>query len=280
MNDGFPTKTDSFYRGQDILYGQFNDVNFYVEDEEKENLYYEILKKLFSDIKLSKIFPLNGKVNVIKESKLTTTDKSKIYLVDKDFDDLLNKKEHLPNLFYLKKYSIENYLLEERAIQDVIIEEKPQKKRNDISKMFNLSLFVKEANKLFKELTAAFIVIQKHELPLKNVKYSPEKYCNFNPRSSLINSNFQNYKKTISVLLKKKDGRLSLHGQMNKYLILLNDTTHIPGKYLLKFLKSRIKYVFKVQINFDSFVFRLAKNCQLSSVNYLKLSIQKYLKQK
>ena len=90
MEEGFPELTDSFLAGQDILYKQFNDVEFYVEDFEQEHLYYNILKNLFPDVQFEKIFPLNGKKNVIDASKLTIDSKTKIYIVDLDFDKISN----------------------------------------------------------------------------------------------------------------------------------------------------------------------------------------------
>lgn len=64
MDFYLPTLTESFLKGQDILYKQFNNIEFYIEDTEQENLYFQILKKMFPDIKFEKIFPLNGKKNV------------------------------------------------------------------------------------------------------------------------------------------------------------------------------------------------------------------------
>ena len=37
MNTGFPELSDSFMAGQAIVYGQFNDIEFYVEDYEPEH---------------------------------------------------------------------------------------------------------------------------------------------------------------------------------------------------------------------------------------------------
>lgn len=277
MNTGFPTLTNSFLNGQDLLYTQFNDVDFYVEDIEQENLYYLTLRKIFPTIKLAKIFPLNGKPNVINAAKSTVLKKRKVYLLDNDFDDLLGKQEIIPNLFYLEKYSIENYLLEEEAIQEIIIEEKPKTTITEISKLFNLADFTKESHKLFRELVAAHIVVQSHALGIENVKTSPSKYCDFNPSSAVKTSILQNYKNEINSLLKKKDRRFSVQCQINKWRRILKDTTHIPGKYLLKFLQSRIGHLFHVQFNFESFVFRLAKNCQLTSLDHLKAPILAFI---
>ena len=44
LADSMPTKSDAFLKGIDIFYLQFNDVDFYIEDEEQENFYFEIFK--------------------------------------------------------------------------------------------------------------------------------------------------------------------------------------------------------------------------------------------
>ena len=98
MNNGFPELSDSFLLGQDILYSQFNDINFYVEDTDQEHFYFNILIKLFPNVSFEKIFPLNGKDNVVIESKLTTDDKTKVYIVDLDFDEILNKNRLIVNI--------------------------------------------------------------------------------------------------------------------------------------------------------------------------------------
>jgi hypothetical protein len=76
MSIGFPELTPAFLAGQDIFYTQFNDVDFYVEDINQENFYFEILKKIFSDIKFGKIFPLGGKQNVISDAKSEISERS------------------------------------------------------------------------------------------------------------------------------------------------------------------------------------------------------------
>jgi hypothetical protein len=90
MNSGFPELTDSFLSGQDILYTQFNDIEFFVEDTEQEHFYFNILKKLFPDLKFEKIFPLNGKKNVSDAAILNIGNNKKVYIVDLDFDHILN----------------------------------------------------------------------------------------------------------------------------------------------------------------------------------------------
>lgn len=277
MNLGFPEKTDSFYRGQDILYGQFNEINFYVEDEGQENLYYVVLRKLFPDIEFKKIFPLNGKDNVIADAIINGHNKKNIYLVDKDFDDIHGIVKNHPNLFYLKEYSIENYLLEENAILEFVIEEKPKLKRDKIAEQFDLNGFINESVGLFKELVSIYLVIQEYDLGIDNVRNSVDRFCAFNPNSKLREVPYNLYHQKVESALKAIDGRLSIKAQKKKYFKHVCMKSNIPGKYLLQFLKHRISHIFRLQVDFESFVFRLAKNCSFNSLRYLIQPIQSFI---
>ncbi|WP_395047130.1 DUF4435 domain-containing protein [Flavobacterium sp.] len=288
MEIGLPTKSSSFFAGQDVLYGQFNDINFYVEDEDQESFYETILKKLFPDIKIEKIFPLGGKDPVIKAAKLTTTDKKKVYIVDKDFDDILKTKEAIPNLFYLKQYSIENYLTEETAIQKLIIEEKPKLKAPDVAATFSLTDFQKETRNLFSEIICSYLVIQKHCLGIPNVSYEPARFCNLNNPSSIKTADFNTYKASIEVKLKTKSKKLSLVAQIKQFkkycskkIKVLEALRHIPGKYTLHFLKARVRHLFSIpsfhNMTLESLSIRLADKCTFDSLVYLRTDIQAFI---
>ena len=90
MNNGFPELSDSFLLGQDILYSQFNDINFYVEDTDQEHFYFNILSKLFPNVSFEKIFPLNGKDNVVINwfNIPITPEKAKVMLKDLPPEDI------------------------------------------------------------------------------------------------------------------------------------------------------------------------------------------------
>ena len=108
--ESFPSFSVGYRDAQSVFYEQFNDVDFFVEDEEQENFYYSILNKLFPGVQIEKITPLRGKPHVIQHAKNNHAKRKSVYIVDKDFDDLLGKIYKQPNLFYLDKYSIENNL--------------------------------------------------------------------------------------------------------------------------------------------------------------------------
>lgn len=285
MDIGFPELTDSFLQGQDILYGQFNDINFYVEDEDQENLYYAILKKIFPDTVFEKIFPLNGKTKVIDAAQKNILIENGVYIVDKDFDDILNKIHDFPNLFYIDRYSIENYLIEENAIHNIIIEERPKIKLNEVQRKFDYNLFIKESFFLFDKLIRIYAVTQLHSLGITNVSNNPQKFCVYTPACATKREEFINYVEEVKTLLRNTDEDLELNDELykiRKYFsedeYSIQSLANIPGKYLMAFLKEKLHQIFFVRINMESFVYRLANKCEFSSLDNFKLRVTDFMR--
>jgi hypothetical protein len=282
MNSGFPELSDSFLSGQDILYSQFNDINFYVEDTDQEHFYYNILRKLFPDLSFEKIFPLNGKDNVVIESKLTTGDKAKVYIVDLDFDEILNKKENEENIFYLKRYSIENYLCHKTSIYEIIREKNPKLKDNEIDALFNFESLQKQWKTLLSELSSTFIIIQKFSLGKEyfGINCHRDFNCNLTP-PTLRNQFLPDYLSEVETLLKSTDNRYKLNAQINKlksnYNTLEKAIKNIPGKYILTLLKHQLERLGLInQINLESFTYKLSKDCYINDLLFLKDEIKEY----
>lgn len=281
MDFYLPTLTDSFLKGQDLLYKQFNDIEFYIEDTDQENLYFQILKKIFPDIKFEKIFPLNGKNNVKEDCLLNSDNKRKIYIVDKDFDDILGRTVDIRNLFYLNSYSIENLLIDKHSVYELIKERSPKLKNNNIDDLYSHSELIKKISCL-KELAAIFIVIQEFELG--------EPYYNINTsRDFNINSDFKyrgnfitDYKDRIELSLKNKDKRFTLNAKIKKHNKHFSDINlqlkNIPGKHILCLINDLLKSKNLIhQYSVESFTYKLAKEANVSNFNDLKNDILQYI---
>jgi hypothetical protein len=216
LEESIPSKNTNYRFAEDIFYIQFNDVEFYIEDTEQENLYFQILKKLFDGIKFEKIFPLDGKDNVIEECELNLNNKNKIFIVDKDFDEILINQKNYQNLFYLNSYSIENNLLSKFSIFEIIKEKKPKLKDASIEQIFDYGLLSKNFSCL-KELAIIFIIIRKFEL-------GESFFCINTNRDFKIETDFSyksncilDYKTLVETKLKLKDKRLSMNAQIKKH---------------------------------------------------------------
>ncbi|MEZ7902120.1 MAG: DUF4435 domain-containing protein [Flavobacteriales bacterium] len=283
MENGFPTLTDSFLAGQDILYSQFNDVYFYVEDTEQEHLYFNIFKRLFPDISFDKIFPLNGKANVKNHAKDNIGDKSKVYIADIDFDDILNNKEEIENVFYLNKYSIENYFVDKKGVYELIREKNPKLKKADIDSIFDFNNQLKQSKILLSELACTFIVIQKHSLGKEYFGLNPARDFNLQTNPVCYKNNFiSQYFTETELLVKGIDQRFTLNSKRNEFKQSFNSVNkslkNIPGKYLINLLKYQLEQLGLInQVNNESFIYKLSKECNVTEFDDLKIRINNYV---
>lgn len=283
MTDGFPELTDSFLAGQDILYAQFNDVEFYVEDIEQEHFYFNILKGLFPKLKFEKIFPLNGKDNVIDAAKNNLTNRKKIYLVDLDFDHILGRVENVANLFYLRKYSIENYLLTKQAIYEIIRSKNPQLKNYDIDNLVDFNKLLTDSVHCLKELACSFVVIQQRQLGHHYYGLDVNRDFAFHVSPPTRRQNFiQNYLTEVEAKLKSIDNRFTLNSQIRRLQIYFkrfaDAISNIPGKYILTFIKERLQSMKLInQMTVETFIYSLSKDFDNNQLKYLQTIVTNYI---
>jgi len=284
IEDSIPKRSEKYLLGQDVIWTQFNDINFYVEDIDQENFYLQIIKKLFPEIKINRIFPLGGKGLVINLAKRSLKNKKKVFILDLDFDDILDKKEMIGNVFYLDKYSIENHLLNRVAIHEIIKEENPKISGTEIKQKFDFNKFVKQGIKLYLELASHLLLINKFELGIHYLKLDLHRDCilNVSPyliKSTVIDPYYFTIEKEFTIRHPKYRYAAQLKRLSKYFRSTRNGITNIPGKYWMSFLKWYLKKLFAFsQCSIDTFVYRLAKNCDFNDLNYLRLAIIKYTK--
>lgn len=286
IEESIPSKNDDYRFAEDIFYLQFNDVSFYIEDEDQENFYHKILCKLFPNLQIEKIFPLNGKKNVIDDCMSNIGNKKKIYIVDKDFDDIIGKKENISNLFYLNRYSIENYLIEETSLLEYIISEKPKLKRTNVKRKLNITKIIETIKLSIKQIIHLFLLVQKKCNSLKNISLSYERFFDFNNGNFLIKqTQVDAYIASIKNELAIIDKRLKFEVQLKKIIkehnLSSNDCciNHYPGKFIIKMLKQTLESMFGLNSrNIESFSYMIACNSNFDSLNFLKNEINAFLK--
>lgn len=288
QEESIPKKSDKRLYAEDIFYSQFNEVSFYVEDKDSENLYLAILKKLFDGLKIEKIFPLNGKREVIDKAKESTGSRNKVFILDKDFHDLLGDREELENLFYLRRYSIENYLLEEEALIEYVKLQDPKVKLIEILQKFSISNYKKDACELFFDLVLLFIYNQEQRLGIVTTKKKCDYYVNFENNECNLNSiNCESFRREVIQKSIDAGGFISIDQILDycrrKYFGRDEQAgdifEHIPGKYLARYFKWRIDKSFD-HSNFqvERFIYFLALQCKFESLLYLKNLIVQFIK--
>ncbi len=154
----FPSKSPGYLYAQSVFFTQFNDVDFYVEDEHKESLYFSVLSRLFPGIRIDRIFPLGGKPAVIQHAQALRPGRRSIHILDKDFDDLLGATVVLPTLVYLDRYCLENYILEPLAICRFIVAERPTLTEAKVRTAFDVSKFLSDSISALRSLFLCFFL--------------------------------------------------------------------------------------------------------------------------
>lgn len=276
-----PLRSTDGLAALDIFYDEFNDVHFYVEDIDQENLYETILRKIFPELTIARIFPLGGKPSVL--SHLEQNDSTRaIYILDKDFDDLLNIKINNSKLFYLERYCIENYLTEPEAIVEFIIECLPKLKRTEVIDRLDLDSKIIELAESMRTLFQLFYCSQRFNLGIKNSSQNTEIFCNKNSRWIISVEAVNQYKQIITEALSisLRDSLVDplAHPEIAP-LQQLDSNLIVSGKHLCTLLFHYLKSIYNFgTVTFNSFIFRLAKNCSLAPLNNLRDEINARLR--
>lgn len=164
-----------------LFLSQFNDVNIYVEDVDKEYEYEEIFERLFEcELSLFSIFPLGGKEAVLKcfseKGEKDENNRINIYIVDGDFNNIWeNEKISSPNVFYLDRYNIEGYYYSREAVV------KYMRKywrcvRKEAELRLNLDTWEAILTNELGELFLLFAVVHRYCKDMKNVQLGTGKF--------------------------------------------------------------------------------------------------------
>lgn len=282
IEESFPSISESYLYGQDIFWEQFNDINFYVEDTELQELYHQILRKLFPSIKIERIFPLNGKKNVIDEAIENKDNKKKVYIVDKDFDDLHNRIEQIDNLFYLDRYCIENYLFEEISILEFVISENPKLKRKQILEVYNVNERINDILEKLLYINSLFYIVQKSSLPFENTSLHIACFLKKN-QLDLCQNKIANYKTKLLEYIETNSLEIDLENAINENVNAWKEHSivqnNICGKQILYILLQDLKQDFGIKKLPDHYsaCYRFAKECRFDTLQFLKNSILNFL---
>lgn len=169
-----PRYTESGKRAIDLFLAEGNSYVFYFEDTNAEVFYERLIMRLFPNAGRFRVVSLHGKDNVFKKARgPRVTGVNYVFVVDKDFDDLLGKVvEGIPDIFYLEKYSVENFLLDLNALVRVLVEEHPEAVAEQLAMAQCEDFVAYNANlqNRYTEVTGYFVAAQKFRVQIENTK--------------------------------------------------------------------------------------------------------------
>lgn len=259
-----------------VLYQDFNEIDIYIEDTAigYDKLFLSLLCRVFQGkYKVKKVFPIGSRQEVIDQFTIETSSRPYLYIIDGDLyltigDSVQNQK----GLFKLPFYCVENILCDCQSFLEIIDEESPSKKFEDIEKEFDFEDWVNEnENKLF-ELFIEYSVC-KHLYPQEQtVHYKVSNLVSCN-KGMIDDLKLQARINHIKNCVISNVGEEKYNEIRNKFLQDFQQATTtkldiVSGKdYIFPLLKTRARAIITDgKITDSSFKLRLAKTCDISKI--------------
>lgn len=261
-----------------------NDINFFVEDENKEYEYEEIFERLFGEeYNIDVVFGVGGKQALIKRfNEFGVNDSEKpssinIYIADGDFDRLLYSDEMVadPHFIYLEMYNIETYYIDKKAV----IEYSRglfQKRKKQIEEMI---CFDDWENRIINESKKYYFLhcyVKKNFDDIKNVdrniSFFIDEKTGFKREGA--------YERYINEIIKKSVTEEEINSEINnlqnKYESIYgkNYINLICGKFLLHSLYCYLlSFAEKRSLDFQVFKWDLIRHFEIKKLDYIKKAV-------
>lgn len=263
-----------------LFYSEFNDINIYVEDINKEYEYETVFKRLLGDeYRISSIFCMGGKKEVIKafeENKKQNINDLNFYIVDGDFDRYIFPEKMIKDshFIYLDTYNIENYYIDEEACYKFskgklrLIDDKVRK----IINFDNwLNTIITQSSKLF--LSYCFLEKYYPEIPSVSRKHCEfiDSKTGFERTDDAYNKYFEN------VIINADSDAMSKINDIDRDYKLINGDNYfnlICGKFLLCSLGFYLRSKINNRIDNDDLKWYLIENFDIKKLDYIKEVIQ------
>lgn len=283
--EAIPVHSDAAKAAIDVLYSEIVPVHFFVEDEGQKNLYDIIFSRVFPRIGAFKVFPLSGKAGVIAHATASYAEMlgtKRVYVLDKDFDDLKGEMLELAGLFYLDEYCIENAILEEPALISLVIDEKPKMRIQDITREIDFRSTLKEWRPQLERLHRAFYVAQKFDLEIQNCSLPPERFTSQRSTWQFDATKILNYIDQVIMalindgIIPDGDGYEDIAAEC--FPPQRGGTKHINGKFVLKLFLLKLKSRRLIgSVSHDSATIRLARYSKFRRISKFKRAVNGYL---
>lgn len=256
------------------FFAHLNDVNIFVEDEDKEYIYEAIFERMFSTtLNLFCIFPLGGKDAVIRKAAESgdrdENGKPNVFIVDGDFDNIwYERKTDYPGLIYLKKYNIESYFLSEESTI-VFLRGKFRLRRQDVINTLEFDLWKQKYVAEMLELFILFSCMNNYFPDIPTIRAFSGKYMDEEGRIR------QEKKNELIVRLSEPDCSQYLSTTESKirevYGTLIEDQfSIICGKCIIECMCRYIKKRFRKNIDRETYKNHLISTFDISKLDFLK----------
>jgi len=263
-----------------------NEIEIFVEDTSNKNIWRAVLKNFLpSGTKFNDPIQLGGRKKVIEEcmNDQIHDSRKKLYIIDGDLDIIRKtKKPNLKNLYRLRSYCIENYLLNEEAIFEASTIMDPDCSQLEAKNKLKLDLWKSDNKTLLTRIFICYAVANKFAEDHKTVGYHVTRLTRSHPSNDNICPD-KTFRRTFSLYKTSVISNDISSVKNYKNLIEKNCSTidfhrFVSGKdYLLPLLGARLKNNLKYRLSDASLKVILAKSTSSSVDPYLARRLKKII---
>lgn len=269
-------RSDAANYAKASFYTAFNDIDVFVEDtaNESRKVYVEILSRVFGNkVLISQIFPIGSKPTVLKRCRADQEDRERpaLYIVDGDYDCFSDgSAEVLQRLYRLRRYCIENYLIDPVAVIDVLNDDSLDLDETGIREELDLHSWLKCIAPSLSMIVLALIASNKKQCGMSTVRLDLNQ----------IQGEFRDHIDPEKSIVLVEGYRLAIDGRwgIGSYEALVAELKASIGErdediflrymsakaVLMPLLRSRIKRRAGVDVDYPRFRVRLARRCDVS----------------
>ena len=268
-----------------IFFKYKNDVDIFIEDSDDEEFYISLFSNLLDGKRINKVISCKCKTSLISACENDQIDRKRkrIYLADSDLNLISNSNRNdLKHFHVLDRYCIENYLIEEKGIietlHDCIILDKKK-----IKQQLGLEKWLKSISHSLVELFLHYSISHENALGKPTVSFPIGKLCKKVNKATVldidkVNDRVKEFRENIISVLGEDKYNTSIYERREKWpsnmdtlIKIVSGKDYILPLIIFRFNKLRGKESYNLKL--ESLRMRLAKTCDLNSLNKLKNKI-------
>jgi hypothetical protein len=281
-----PSYKSDYISSVGVLYRPLQDVEIYVEDHDSEVFYTQLFGRLLgTDIRIKKIIPMGGRTCVLTGVENHDNSFPKVFVIDGDLywvSQTFDSSEQ--RLFQYNFYCVENALFCKNAALTIVQETLGNINLTELQELFNWEEWLDSFENELIELFVIFATAFKLKPSIKTTSRGVHSIIRNVRRSVPVidHEKLQSVKDEVQQELNHDFGEDAVKSEMisiNNWVETNNFGINIvSGKdFLLPLLSFKIKEVCGLDMKTESRNFRLAKYCDLSSLEPLKTHILDYV---
>lgn len=290
---GIPQYSSDALEILDVFYQDYVSAIFYFEDSHHESVYEALVNRLVPKIRSFQVICLGGKTKMIAKTKESRPAGAKwIFVLDKDFDDLLDTVYSGENVYYLRAFSIENYLADWMPLAKIAVEIRARDLTyaSAKSRCSNFPDYFLRLKSRLLSVSKLFVVARRYRVSIETTKMSIENLLAGSDLDSPIPTDewMIDYKSRIQANAHGSNEWLAdeaalqvaidcaLESLNNTPISVENADAHICGKHLLGCIIRYVQRALDVQLlEIDSveLYLRMITHANLSRLDFLRDSI-------